>query len=83
MLRGPAADAVRRTLNPVASCESLGLAGTTSTTKFVPDDYLWNSSDVRHVSSKGLLDTDGGPNVSEGAAVASVHAPARLGSGTT
>jgi phosphate starvation-inducible PhoH-like protein len=37
------------------------LAGTTSATKFVPLEYLLNSSDVRLAVLQGLLDTDGGP----------------------
>ena len=37
------------------------LAGTTSATKFVPLEYLVNSSDVRLAVLQGLLDTDGGP----------------------
>ena len=48
--------------NPVtAALRELGLAGTRSTTKFVPQDYLHNSSDVRLAILQGLLDTDGGP----------------------
>ena len=39
----------------------LGLAGTRSSTKFVPAVYLRNSSDVRLALLQGLLDTDGGP----------------------
>jgi phosphate starvation-inducible protein PhoH and related proteins len=39
----------------------LGLAGTRSNTKFVPRDYLLNSSEVRLAVLQGLLDTDGGP----------------------
>ncbi len=48
--------------NPVtAALRVLGLAGARSATKFVPDDYLWNSADVRLAVLQGLLDTDGGP----------------------
>jgi phosphate starvation-inducible PhoH-like protein len=48
--------------NPVtAVLRVLKLAGTRSGTKFVPDDYLYNSSDVRLALLQGLLDTDGGP----------------------
>ncbi len=48
--------------NPVtAVLRVLKLAGTRSGTKFVPDDYLYNSSDVRLAVLQGLLDTDGGP----------------------
>ena len=39
----------------------LGLHGTRSTTKFVPDLYLYNSHKVRLAVLQGLLDTDGGP----------------------
>jgi phosphate starvation-inducible PhoH-like protein len=39
----------------------LGLHGTRSTTKFVPDLYLYNSAKVRLAVLQGLLDTDGGP----------------------
>jgi phosphate starvation-inducible protein PhoH and related proteins len=48
--------------NPVTSVlRQLGLAGTRSSTKFVPDGYLYNSSAVRLALLQGLLDTDGGP----------------------
>ncbi|MGH3072841.1 MAG: PhoH family protein [Gaiellaceae bacterium] len=48
--------------NPVtAVLRELGLAGTRSGTKFVPADYLNNSSAVRIAVLQGLLDTDGGP----------------------
>jgi phosphate starvation-inducible protein PhoH and related proteins len=48
--------------NPVmVVLRSLGLAGTRSNTKFVPELYLHNSSDVRVAVLQGLLDTDGGP----------------------
>jgi phosphate starvation-inducible protein PhoH and related proteins len=51
-----------RTTNPVtAALRDLGLAGTRSTTKFVPQEYLLNSSGVRLAVLQGLLDTDGGP----------------------
>jgi phosphate starvation-inducible PhoH-like protein len=50
------------TPNPVTvTVRSLGLAGTTSKTKFVPEAYLYNSPDVRLAVLQGLLDTDGGP----------------------
>ena len=39
----------------------LGLHGTRSTTKFVPELYLYNSAKVRLAVLQGLLDTDGGP----------------------
>ena len=48
--------------NPVtAILRELMLAGATSVTKFVPLDYLLNSTDVRIALLQGLLDTDGGP----------------------
>ncbi|MGI8946297.1 MAG: PhoH family protein [Thermoleophilaceae bacterium] len=48
--------------NPVTSTlRELGLAGTRSGTKFVPEPYLYNSSDVRVALLQGLLDSDGGP----------------------
>ncbi len=48
--------------NPVtAALRELGLAGTTSKTKFVPDLYLHNGSAVRLAVLQGLLDSDGGP----------------------
>jgi phosphate starvation-inducible protein PhoH and related proteins len=39
----------------------LNLAGTKSATKFIPEVYLYNSSEVRIALLQGLLDTDGGP----------------------
>ncbi len=51
-----------RIANPVTTAlRGLGLAGTRSATKFVPDSYLYNSSEVRLALLQGLLDTDGGP----------------------
>ena len=48
--------------NPVtAVARRLGLDGTRSATKFVPDLYLHNSHKVRLAVLQGLLDTDGGP----------------------
>jgi phosphate starvation-inducible protein PhoH and related proteins len=48
--------------NPVTgAARRLGLYGTRSTTKFVPDLYLYNSRKVRLAVLQGLLDTDGGP----------------------
>jgi phosphate starvation-inducible PhoH-like protein len=44
----------------------LGLAGTKSNTKFVPEDYLFNSPDVRLAVLQGLFDTDGGPVTQQG-----------------
>ena len=48
--------------NPVTGvARRLGLHGTRSATKFVPDLYLRNSHQVRLAVLQGLLDTDGGP----------------------
>ena len=48
--------------NPVTGAtRRLGLWGTRSTTKFVPELYLYNSHQVRVAVLQGLLDTDGGP----------------------
>jgi phosphate starvation-inducible PhoH-like protein len=48
--------------NPVtAVLRELGLAGTRSNSKFVPRDYLWNSTEIRRALLQGLLDTDGEP----------------------
>jgi phosphate starvation-inducible PhoH-like protein len=48
--------------NPVtAVARQLGLHGTRSESKFVPDLYLYNSAKVRLAILQGLLDTDGGP----------------------
>jgi phosphate starvation-inducible PhoH-like protein len=53
--------------NPViVTLRELGLAGTRSTTKFVPEPYLHNSASVRIAVLQGLLDTDGGPVTQEG-----------------
>ncbi len=47
--------------NPVTGAlRRLDLAPTRSDTKFIPDDYLLNSSDVRLAVLQGLLDSDGG-----------------------
>jgi phosphate starvation-inducible protein PhoH and related proteins len=48
--------------NPVMKVlRELDLAGTRSSTKFVPGPYLQNSSAVRVGLLQGLLDSDGGP----------------------
>ena len=48
--------------NPVTvALRELGLAGTRSRTKFIPDTYLHNTPVVRMSVLQGLLDTDGGP----------------------
>jgi phosphate starvation-inducible PhoH-like protein len=51
-----------RIANPVTTAlRNLALAGTSSSAKFVPRDYLYNSRSVRLAVLQGLLDTDGGP----------------------
>jgi phosphate starvation-inducible PhoH-like protein len=53
-----------RSTNPVTGVlRQLDLAGTYSHTKFVPEEYLFNSPDVRVAVLQGLLDSDGGPVV--------------------
>ncbi|BAU83147.1 phosphate starvation-induced protein [Streptomyces laurentii] len=50
------------TENPVTRVlRQFDLLGTRSHSKFVPDDYLLNSADVRLAVLQGLLDSDGGP----------------------
>ena len=50
------------TANPVTNVlRTYDLDGTRSSTKFVPPEYLLNSSQVRLGVLQGLLDTDGGP----------------------
>jgi phosphate starvation-inducible protein PhoH and related proteins len=56
-----------RVENPVTGVvRQLGLYGTRSTTKFVPESYLYNSANVRLAVLQGLLDTDGGPITQRG-----------------
>jgi phosphate starvation-inducible PhoH-like protein len=53
--------------NPVTGvARLLGLRGTRSATKFVPELYLYNSAKVRLAVLQGLLDTDGGPVTQRG-----------------
>jgi phosphate starvation-inducible PhoH-like protein len=53
--------------NPLtAVVRELGLYGTRSTTKFVPELYRYNSANVRLAVLQGLLDTDGGPVIQRG-----------------
>jgi phosphate starvation-inducible protein PhoH and related proteins len=53
--------------NPVTGvARLLGLHGTGSATKFVPELYLYNSHKVRLAVLQGLLDTDGGPVTQRG-----------------
>jgi phosphate starvation-inducible protein PhoH and related proteins len=51
MVRNPLTEVLRE----------LKLSGTRSATKFIPKEYLYNSSEVRIGILQGLLDTDGGP----------------------
>jgi phosphate starvation-inducible PhoH-like protein len=53
--------------NPVTvALRELDLAGTRSSTKFIPSSYLHNSSEVRIALLQGLLDSDGGPVTQRG-----------------
>ncbi|MFI7353494.1 PhoH family protein [Streptomyces avidinii] len=48
--------------NPVTRVmRELDLLGSRSHSKFVPDDYLFNTAEVRLAVLQGLLDSDGGP----------------------
>ena len=48
--------------NPVTrTMRTLGLLGMGSHAKFIPDDYLYNSAEVRVALLQGLLDSDGDP----------------------
>jgi phosphate starvation-inducible protein PhoH and related proteins len=52
--------------NPVTeSLRALGLSGTRSNTRFVPESYLYNDAATRSAVLQGLLDTDGGPVVQD------------------
>ena len=56
-----------RIANPVTTAlRELGLAGCTSSTKFVPDVYKLNDARTRIELLRGLLDTDGGPVTQDG-----------------
>ncbi|GAA1726626.1 hypothetical protein GCM10009710_04130 [Aeromicrobium alkaliterrae] len=56
-----------RVANPVTVViRQLGLAHTTSSTKFIPISYLHNSRAIRLAVLQGLLDTDGGPVTQQG-----------------
>jgi phosphate starvation-inducible PhoH-like protein len=53
--------------NPLTvALRGLGLAGTRSNTKFVPEPYLHNAAGVRLAVLQGLLDSDGGPVTQQG-----------------
>ena len=48
--------------NPVTGIiRELGLCGARSESKFVPEAYLYNTTEVRLAVLQGLLDSDGGP----------------------
>jgi phosphate starvation-inducible PhoH-like protein len=54
-------------VNPVTrALRQLGLAGMRSSTKFVPEAYLFNSPEIRLGVLQGLLDSDGGPATQRG-----------------
>ena len=56
-----------RIKNPITvALHQLGLAGTRSGTKFVPEDYLFNSAHVRLAVLQGLFDSDRGPVTQKG-----------------
>src|SRR5436853_1128150 len=55
-IRNPLTQALRR----------LSLEGNYSSTKFIPEVYLYNGAEVRIALLQGLLDTDGGPVTQEG-----------------
>jgi phosphate starvation-inducible PhoH-like protein len=62
VLRNRAGGRGLKVANPVTRVlRELGLAGTRSGTKFVPEAYLRNMPEVRLAVLQGLLDTDGGP----------------------
>ncbi len=53
--------------NPATeTLRALGLWGTYSNAKFIPEVYLYNSAEVRLSVLQGLLDSDGGPVIQEG-----------------
>jgi phosphate starvation-inducible PhoH-like protein len=63
-LAGRGGRIVRNPLTQVL--RGLSLSGTYSSTKFIPDVYLYNSADIRLAVLQGLLDTDGAPVLQEG-----------------
>jgi phosphate starvation-inducible PhoH-like protein len=53
--------------NPLTQAlRELSLNGTYSSTKFIPEVYLYNSAEIRIALLQGLLDTDGEPVTQEG-----------------
>jgi phosphate starvation-inducible PhoH-like protein len=66
-LRHTAGGTKLKVAHPVTvALRELGLVGTRSPTKFVPEPYLHNSAHVRLAVLQGLLDTDGGPVTQRG-----------------
>ncbi|MFI5639006.1 PhoH family protein [Streptomyces goshikiensis] len=52
--------------NPVTRVlRGLDLLGTRSHSKHVPEDYLYNTADIRLAVLQGLLDSDGGPVIQQ------------------
>ncbi len=64
----PVINGVRKTFynQLTQKLRELKIAGTVSSTKFIPEIYLYNSAEVRLAVLQGLLDTDGGPVTQEG-----------------
>jgi phosphate starvation-inducible protein PhoH and related proteins len=53
--------------NPLTQAlRQLSLSGTYSSSKFIPEVYLYNGAEIRIALLQGLLDTDGGPVTQEG-----------------
>jgi len=50
----------------VDDLRELNLLGTSSSTKFIPENYLYNSAEIRIALLQGLLDSDGGPVTQKG-----------------
>jgi phosphate starvation-inducible PhoH-like protein len=57
-------DPVRNPLTQIL--RELNLSGTFSSSKFIPEIYLYNDPSIRLALLQGLLDTDGGPVTQEG-----------------
>jgi phosphate starvation-inducible protein PhoH and related proteins len=66
-LRHTAGSPRLKVAHPVTvAVRELGLVGTRSPTKFVPEPYLYNSAHARLAVLQGLLDADGGPVTQQG-----------------
>jgi len=59
----------------VRELQRLGLRETTSATKFVPDEYLYDSIDNRISLLQGLMDTDGTAHIASGMAIFCTTSP--------